>query len=286
MYSDKINFLTIDLEDWFHILDVKELANEKIWSTFESRVETISHQLLDLLDTNSVKATFFCLGWIVKKYPNLIKEIANRGHEIGTHSYMHHLVYTLDETLFKEDTKKSIDVLQDTIGKPVDCYRAPGFSIGKDELWALDILIELGIKVDSSIFPGKRSHGGFLSFPSRIPVILNRSIGSITEFPISTKSHFGLNFVVSGGGYFRLLPYFFTKYILNKFDYNLTYFHPRDFDFYQPRFNNLGIYKYFKTYVGLKYSLNNFKCLLKDFNFLPLMKYYSQNTNSFKTIDL
>ena len=144
MYSDKINFLTIDLEDWFHILDVKELTNEKIWSTFESRVETISHQLLDLLDTNNVKATFFCLGWIVKKYPNLIKEIANRGHELGTHSYMHQLVYTLDETLFKEDTKKSIDILQDTIGKPVDCYRAPGFSIGKNEVFPIPrIEIEL-----------------------------------------------------------------------------------------------------------------------------------------------
>lgn len=265
-----MNILSFDIEEWFHILDNGNTNKSKHWNRLESRISDNLERILHGLEANNQKATFFCLGWIAKKYPHLIREIHNAGHEIGSHGHFHQLVYTQDKKKFTRDLVLSLNTLQDIIGTKIVSFRAPGFSITQSTPWAFESLIENGIEIDSSVFPAPRAHGGFPSYGESSPSKIQINGSIIKEFPINL--HFVLNIplVFSGGGYFRLLPYFLIRRWCTKSDYIMTYFHPRDFDPDQPIIPNLSHWRVFKSYVGLKKSHDKFLKILKDFQFVDI----------------
>lgn len=265
-----MNILTFDVEEWFHILDNESSRAEDEWRKYEPRLHRNMDRIFQLLDSKKQKATFFCLGWIVKKYPDIIKKIDSLGHEIATHSNMHQLVYEQSKDEFKNDLEFSIKVLEDITGKKVRAYRAPGFSIKEENKWAFEILIDCGIEIDCSIFPARRSHGGFETFGSVQPCMVDIGGQKIKEFPINVHKFVGLNVVFTGGGYFRLLPYWMIRRMIKKSDYVMTYFHPRDIDHAQPMINELRLNRKIKSYYGLSSCLKKLEKLISDFEFVDL----------------
>lgn len=272
-----MNILTFDIEDWFHLLDVEKLADPRGWEKLESRVENSTLHILDLLSKYNHKATFFVLGYVAEKFPELIMEISKRGHEIGTHSYNHPLLYNLNEREFDYDLRRSIDVISNVINADIYSYRAPGFSLQRSNYSFLKVMREAGIRIDASIFPAKRAHGGIPGSIINEPSILNLEDGlSIIEMPMSPIHFFGQKLIVTGGGYFRITPTKFIENIARQDDYTMWYFHPRDFDYCQPRIDGLGIKRYFKAYVGLKTSSLKFEALLKKYRFVTIEKYLNE----------
>lgn len=264
-----MNILTFDLEDWFHILDFDETARPEQWENFESRIEKNTDRVLKLLSKFNQRATFFCLGWVAQKYPELIREIAKK-HEIACHSMNHQLLPNQTEEEFIDDLKMSLSILENIIQKKVTIYRAPGFSLGIKHIYVLRELSKLNITIDCSVFPVKRNHGGIDGFPFHSPCRLVGDGFDLIEFPLNTTSIFGKQIIFSGGGYFRLLPYFFIKARMKNADYVMTYFHPRDFDPGQPMLNGLPYKRKFMSYVGLTASLGKLESLLRDFDFITV----------------
>ena len=282
-----MNILTFDIEEWFHILDHETISKELSWEAYESRIEENLERILELLYMKNQKATFFCLGWIGKKYPHLIKKIDDMGFEIGTHSNIHTLAYTQNKKDFKSDLKESIDILENITNKKVKYYRAPGFSIKKQNKWVFEELILQGIEIDCSIFPAKRAHGGFEDFPQCGPVNIISNGKSIKELPINIFTKWNKSIIFSGGGYFRIIPYPIIKYLFNESDYVMTYFHPRDFDKTQPIIKDLSFYRKIKCYVGLKTSFQKLEKLIEDFNFIDIKQANERIIwNEKKTIDI
>jgi peptidoglycan-N-acetylglucosamine deacetylase len=265
-----MKILTFDIEEWFHILDNTSTKTEADWAKYESRIDENMERIFSLLADNKQKATFFCLGWVARKYPNIIKKIAEKGYEIATHSDLHQLAYEQDYKTFKIDLQTSIDALQQVIGKKVRAYRAPGFSIKQENKWVFETLIECGIEVDCSVFPAKRAHGGFAEFGHAEPCWIETNGQKIKEFPINLFTGLGTSTIFSGGGYFRLLPYFILNYLTKNTDYMMTYFHPRDFDANQPIINGLSLARKFKSYYGLKECLPKLDKLIKIHAFIDL----------------
>lgn len=265
-----MNILTFDVEDWFHILDHKSTKTEKEWVNFPSRIYNNMEKILKILDQTNTKASFFVLGWIANKYPDIVREIKDRGYEIGSHTHLHQLAYDQNRKEFYQDVERSIKTLEDITGDKVKMFRAPGFSITKKNKWAFEVLYELGIEIDSSIFPSSRAHGGMPSFKRSEPSLLKYNGVFLKEFPISTSKIFGKKTVFSGGGYFRLLPYFLIKELTKKSDYNMSYFHPRDFDIGQPIISDLSKIRKFKSYVGISGAEAKLQNWLSDFNFTDI----------------
>jgi len=265
--------LTFDIEEWFHIKFDNEFLDENEISKYENRLENNIQFIFNLLDKHRVNATFFCLGWVARKYPNIIKEIDRRGHEIGSHSDKHKLVFNLTQNQFAEDLKSSINAIEDLIGKKVKIYRAPSFSIDNNNSWAFDEMIKQGIKIDCSIFPAKRKNGGYDGYVAGLPSIIEtRENVQLKEFPINIFNFMNQNIIFSGGGYFRLLPYYLLKILMDKSNYVMTYFHPRDFDSEQPVLDNISIMRYFKSYVGLSSSKMKVNKLLGEYKFMNVSK--------------
>lgn len=280
METSKLIF-TVDLEDWFHILgDNYEFPISK-WDSMESRIERNANILLEMFSEYKIKATFFSLGWIAKKYPKLISLISQNGHEIASHSYSHRLIYNMSEQEFRDDLRKSKNLIEDLVGGEVIGYRAPGFSIVEKNLWALDILLEEGFKYDSSFFPFTHSHGGIKTEFKEPGYLQTPNSNSIFEIPISKEKVFGKSIVYTGGGYLRLCPMIMLKYLLvkqsKKNDIVLFYIHPREIDFEQPRLKLKPI-KMFKFYYGLKSTETKLKYLFSNFKFsniTEILKEYS-----------
>jgi polysaccharide deacetylase family protein (PEP-CTERM system associated) len=273
MANDILNYMTIDVEDYYHVSAFEHVIGPGKWDSYNSRILENTAVILDLLDRQNVHATFFVLGWIAEKFPRLLKEIYNRGHEIGCHSYFHRLIYKLSPEEFKEDTRKAKDVLEQITGSPVMGYRAPSYSVTKNTLWALDILEELGFRYDSSIFPIIHDRYGIAGFPRFMYKFPDRSI---IEYPLTTFLLFGVNLPVSGGGYFRLFPYFFTRMFLKKINRNekqpfVFYLHPWEIDPDQPVIKGSGVMSRFRHYNNLKKTTGRFERLLKDFKFRPII---------------
>ncbi|MDA9326040.1 polysaccharide deacetylase family protein [Flavobacteriaceae bacterium] len=265
-----MNILTFDIEEWFHILDNKSTKSVKSWANYEYRLDSNMDKIFELLDRNNQKATFFCLGWVARKFPHIVRRIDDLGYEIGTHSDIHQLAYEQTRSAFKNDLNHSICSIENIIGKKVKCYRAPGFSLTKKNLWVFEELLKQGIEVDCSVFPANRSHGGLPSYNYSKPSLLNIDGFELKEFPINLFDFFNTNIIFSGGGYFRLLPYSIIKTMMKQSDYVMTYFHPRDFDPQQPIINDLSLIRKFKSYVGLNSSLGKLENLIKDFDFVDL----------------
>lgn len=265
-----MNILTFDVEDWFHVLDNPATKNEKQWVQLESRIHQNMDKIFDILEKNDQKATFFTIGWVARKYPEILKKIDSLGHEIASHSDMHQLAYEFNRKEFREDLERSVKSIEDVVGKKVRAYRAPGFSLMQKNKWVFEELIKNGIEIDCSVFPAKRAHGGFEEFGHAEPAFIEVEGARIKEFPINIYPLFGKNIIFSGGGYFRLIPYPFMKQFMNKSNYVMTYLHPRDFDVEQPMIEGLSTFRKFKSYVGLKSSLSKLDRLIEDYNFVDL----------------
>jgi peptidoglycan-N-acetylglucosamine deacetylase len=263
-----MNILTFDIEEWFHILDTGVSRDEAAWDSFESRIHENVDRILNVLATRKdQRATFFCLGWIAKKYPDIIRKIHAEGYEIGSHTSTHQLVDELGHERFKTDVEDSMLRIEDIIGKKVTAFRAPGFSIGKNTPWAFECLTRLGIEFDCSVFPAAHGHGGFPEFGLAQPSIIKYQGIALKEFPINLFSVLGKNLVFSGGGYFRLVPYSLLSMLFKRSSYTMAYFHPRDFDASQKVIDGLSLARKFKSYYGLKAAFPKFERLLDEFTF-------------------
>ena len=263
-----MNILTFDIEDWYNC---DFISNDFDWDKYEVRIHEGVDKILKELKSRNLKSTFFCLGWIAENHPATILKIHAQGHHIGCHSYQHELSFRFDREDFKRDTEKSKKLIEDLIGEPINAYRAPGFSITEKNIWALEVLTELGFEYDCSIFPARHDYGGFASYGKAEPAILELPNGKrIKEFPINIQPVFGKEIVFSGGGFFRFFPYILIKYWSLKSSYIMTYFHTRDFDPDQPMIDSLPRMRKFKSYVGLSSAFTKFQKLLLDFEFISV----------------
>lgn len=265
-----MNVLTLDVEEWFHLLDFDATRTEAEWGKYEVRIYENVDRILDILERTNTKATFFIIGWVAKTYPDVVKKIAAK-YQIGSHTMNHQLVWQQSREEFKEDVSSSVKLLEDITGQKVECFRAPGFSIRESEAWAFEILYDLGIKYDSSIFPAHHAHGGMPEFYSSEPTNVVCCSREIKEFPISYKTIAGKHLVFSGGGYFRLFPYpIIKKWSKEQGDYLLSYIHPRDLDGGQPMLDGLPLARKFKSYVGTKGAAKKLEKYLNDFEFTDI----------------
>jgi polysaccharide deacetylase family protein (PEP-CTERM system associated) len=269
-----MNILTFDIEEWYHLLDVRLDISES--QKNHTIVANFVENILENLEEINTKATFFCLGESAKKFPSVIKKIHQAGHDIGTHSYAHNLVYQQSKIEFQEDLMLSIDILENIIQEKVIFYRAPGFSIkSARDFFYLEALNKAGIKVDSSIYPAIRSHGGISSLNVKSPSIIevNKSF-ELVELPISLSGIGNIKFPPLGGGYFRLFPKEIISYILKKNKYNMSYLHPRDFITDQPKLD-LPLFKFFKSYIGIKNASKKLEYIFERHNFTSISNYLS-----------
>lgn len=211
------NIMSIDVEDWFHPEALKSFFNSSDWEKLESRVTKNTRKLLELLEKYNVKATFFILGWVAEKYPELIQKIDELGHEIASHGYSHKMITQMNQTEFEEDLCKSLEILENIIQKKIIGFRAPTFSITEETKdWALPILYKYGIQYDSSVYPIHHDRYGIATAPRDQFVIYENGKDNIIEFPLSTLRISGFNMPFGGGGYLRLYPLFITKYFISK----------------------------------------------------------------------
>lgn len=269
----KKNAFTVDVEDYFQVEAFSDVISRKKWSSFESRVVNNTYNILDLMSESDVNGTFFVLGWVAKRYPEIVKEIISRGHEVASHGMSHKLIYKQSIDEFRNETIDSKKILEDIIQKDIIGYRAATYSITKKSLWALDVLIEAGYLYDSSIFPMKHDRYG-ISDACPVPHILEtQSGGKITEFPITTLKMKYITLPVAGGGYFRLFPYWLTRYGLNKLVKNsqniVFYIHPWEIDHDQPRIKASKLSE-FRHYNNIHKCRNRLKKLFGDFSFTTM----------------
>jgi len=262
------NALTIDFEDWYQGLEIPYTQ----WDGFEDRIAIVGRKLLQILDEVGTKATFFVLGFVAEKHPEVIKAIEKAGHEIGTHGFSHTLIYKQSPQVFRQEMERAVSFLEDLTGKKVIGHRAPFFSITKHSLWALDILGELGILFDSSIFPVLNYRYGIADAP-RFPYDIKRAHFTLKEFPISTLQLPKVTLPISGGAYFRIYPYQVTKQalrVVNRSGKPFTfYLHPWELDADHPHIDlprRIALTHYF----NLGKTETRFRKLLRDFKFEPM----------------
>ena len=269
--SDVLNAFTVDVEDYFQVSAFEKHVPRDQWDRWESRVVPNTHRVLELLDRHSVKATFFVLGWVAERYPHLVREIHSSGHEIGSHGFWHRLIYEQTPEEFRADLRRSRDVLQDVIGGPVTAHRAASFSITNRSLWALEILVEEGFLVDSSVFPVRHDRYGIPGAEPRLHRIATAA-GPLWEFPPSVVRLVGMNLPVSGGGYFRLYPLAWTLYCLRRINRaerqpHIFYVHPWELDPEQPRIDAASRTARFRHYVNLGRNEQKLDQLLRHLRF-------------------
>jgi polysaccharide deacetylase family protein (PEP-CTERM system associated) len=265
-----VNMMTIDVEDYFHASVFDKALTREQWSGLESRVNANTDRLLALLDEAGIRATFFVLGWVAERVPALIRRIAACGHEIASHGYGHELVYSSTPDAFRQDLRRAKRAIEAAARVPVVGYRAPSYSITARSLWALDILIEEGYLYDASIFPIHHDRYGIASSP-RHPYRVWRAHGSLWELPGSTVRVAGFNLPVAGGGYFRLLPYAWTKWGIDRVNRLegqpvVFYLHPWEVDPGQPRIPLPGLSRV-RHYRNLDRTEARYRQLMADFRF-------------------
>lgn len=267
---DVVNALTIDVEDYFQVSAFDGHVSREAWPSFESRVTRNTDRLLELFDEAGTKATFFVLGWVAERYPDLVRRIHGAGHELASHGYGHQLVYSQDRESFRADLRRARVAIESAAGAPVLGYRAPSFSITLESLWAFDVLIEEGYAYDSSVYPIHHDRYGIPGWP-RHPHLVERAGGQIWEIPGSTVRWGRFNLPVGGGGYFRLLPYRWTRLgieRLNKVESAgaVFYLHPWEIDPAQPRLP-VGLLTGIRHYRNLEKTEARLRRLLREFRF-------------------
>lgn len=288
------SILSVDVEDYFHVEAFSQVVRQDQWSEFPSRVEANTHRILDLFDECQVKGTFFILGWVAHRFPHLVKQIVDRGHEPACHSYWHRLIYNLSPEEFRADTLRAKACIEQAGGQQVSGYRAPSFSIVERSLWALEILAEAGFRYDSSVFPVKHDTYGIPDAP-RSPYPVMTPSGTIMECPMTTFRLPGSpNLPVGGGGYLRILPEWYTRLGLARARQEniplICYIHPWEVDPEQPRiaaplksrlrhYTNLG-----KTCARLKHLIESAR--FTSFEASGLITMSQRDVSQFETIKL
>ena len=278
------NYMTIDVEDYFHVSAFENISKPASWATRESRVERNTDLVLQLLAEHNVLATFFILGWVAEHFPGVTRKIAEQGHEVACHGYLHQRVAVQDRQIFREDIRKAKAILEEQAGQQIIGYRAPSYSITRSTDWAFDELLDAGFQYDSSIFPMKHDFYGIPDWPRFAGYAVKEKSGwkaedepssrerSIREIPITTLRLGGRNLPIAGGGYFRLLPYDVTRWGLKRINRVekkpfVFYLHPWEFDPAQPRMTGAGAKSRFRHYLNLSRTESRFKRLLQDFHF-------------------
>ena len=262
------NAMTCDVEDYFQVSAFAPYIDRASWPTRECRVEANMERILALYERHGVRATFFTLGWIAERYPAMVRRIVAAGHELASHGYGHLRASDQSRAEFDNDIKSSKALLEDIGGQAVVGYRAPSFSIGHANLWALDALHEAGYKYSSSIYPIAHDHYGMPDAP-RFAFYPNGPDG-LLEVPITTVKMAGRNLPAGGGGYFRLLPYALSRWMMEKVNREdgepaLFYFHPWEVDPGQPRPEGLGAKARFRHYVNIDRMERRLEQLARDF---------------------
>jgi polysaccharide deacetylase family protein (PEP-CTERM system associated) len=265
-----VNAMSIDVEDYFHVSVFDGIVPRSEWDRMESRVCANTDRLLDIFDEFETRSTFFVLGWVAERHADLVRRIAERGHEVASHGYAHRLIYDQTPRAFRDDVKRAKAILEDACGREVSGYRAPSYSITPRSLWALDILIQEGYRYDSSIFPIRHDRYG-IPVSDRRPYRIDRPSGSLIEVPGSTTQLGPMNLPVAGGGYFRILPYGWTRWGISRVNTlekrpAVFYLHPWEIDPAQPRLP-AGRLGQFRHYRNLDDTESRLRRLLADFEF-------------------
>lgn len=277
-----VNALTIDVEDYYHVSGFEHCVRRSEWDNYESRVVASTHKVLRVLERAEVRATFFILGWVARRYPELVRAIQDGGHEVGCHSYWHRLIYQMTPDEFRADLCRARDVLQAITCRPVTTFRAPSFSITQRSLWALDILVEEGFLLDSSIYPTHHDRYGIPGTPLG-PHRLHCAEGTLREFPPPVWNVCGYPLPIGGGGYFRLYPYELTRLGLARINAEgrpaSVYLHPWELDPDQPRLA-AGWARGFRHYVNLHRTEERLVRLLGDFSFTTISESFARQSRS------
>ena len=275
-----MNILTFDIEEWY-LEKILRGGNKEKFKEFDTYLNKILEKLAEL----GLKGTFFCVGGMADEFPDVVKKIAQQGHEIGCHSYRHTWLNKMTREETMEDTRKAVDALEQCIGKKVKSYRAPAFSIGEQNKWAFEILAECGIERDASVYPASRDFGGFSNFGHKTPVMICHEGITLKEFPVCTTHLLGKDFAYSGGGYFRFFPLWFVRREMAKSDYVMTYFHIADLtpdknpikskqeyeDYYKERCTFLARHnRYMKANLGKKHAFEKMLRLVETETFVNL----------------
>jgi polysaccharide deacetylase family protein (PEP-CTERM system associated) len=271
--STIVNAMTVDVEDYFHVSIFDGVVPRSRWLELESRVRGNTERLLDVFRSTNVRATFFVLGWVADRFPELVADIAEAGHELASHGYSHRLIYDQTRDGFREDVRRAKAVIEDAGNAPVLGYRAPSYSITPRSLWALDILVEEGYRYDASIFPIRHDRYGIPLSPRHSYCIPTQK-GELIEAPASTVRLGWANLPVAGGGYFRILPYAWTKWGIARINAQegrpaIFYIHPWELDPEQPRLE-AGLVSRFRHYHNLDKTEARLRALLSDFKFGPI----------------
>src|SRR5882762_7373493 len=281
--SSRTHILSVDVEDYFMVEAFAGSVSRETWESWPSRVVTNTRRVLDLFDKYNVKGTFFFVGWVAKKYPELVRDVHARGHELACHSYWHRTVYSLTPEEFREDTRAAVHAIEDAAGVRVRGYRAPSWSITKSCLWALDILGEEGFVYDSSIYPICHDLYGVPS-AQRFPYCHAGPDGRmLEEFPPATMRILGQNLPGAGGGYLRIFPLWYTRWMFRKFekDYHqrvVVYIHPWELDPDQPRIQG-RLKSRIRHYTNLHQMMGRLKYLLHNYDFSPFSLPVSSDGN-------
>ena len=260
------NALTIDVEDYFQVSAFAPYIRRDEWDARECRIERNVGRILELLGQRGIKATFFTLGWIAERYPQLVRDIVAGGHELASHGFGHERATDLSESAFTQDVQRAKMLLEDLAGVPVLGYRAPSFSIGTGNLWAFDVLARAGYRYSSSIYPIRHDHYGMPDSPR----FAYQLTSGLLEIPITTLRMGNRNLPSSGGGYFRLLPYALTRWMLRQVNQQdresaIFYFHPWEIDPGQPRVSGIDLRTRFRHYVNIGRTEGRLQSLMDDF---------------------
>ncbi len=278
----KQNYLTFDIEEWYLDYSSRQIPREK-WGALPSRVEPSTMDILNLLDELGQKATFFVMGYVAERYPDLVREIVHRGHALGYHSYYHDPPFRQSPEEFESELAAGLELLEKISAQKVVMFRAPEFSLNYSTEKAIGLLLQYGIKISSSF----RANSGFLGkrVPDR-PFIIRQHQGDLYEFPLSTGRFLNYNFVYSGSGYFRILPSFLITKLIRRQAYNMSYFHPRDFDRGVPFSRELPFYRNIMNRVGKDKMKQKLSKIISDFNFKPLSRADVENNDEFAIMQL
>ena len=259
------NALTIDVEDYFQVSAFAPHIPRSEWPARECRIERNVNRILEMLEQHDTKATFFTLGWVAERYPQLVRHIVDGGHELASHGYGHERASDQSEAEFFDDIHRAKSILEDLGGLEVKGYRAPSFSIGHNNLWAFDCLERAGYRYSSSIYPIRHDHYGMPDAPRHA-----HAVGGLLEVPATTLRFMNRNWPASGGGYFRLMPYGLSRWMLRRINHAdqitaVFYFHPWEIDPEQPRIPDISVRTRFRHYVNIHRMEARLHRLLGDF---------------------
>ena len=276
--SPLVNALTIDVEDYFQVSAFAPHIRRSEWNTRECRIERNVGRILEMLAVHNTKATFFTLGWIAERYPQLVRQIVEQGHELASHGYGHERASDLTEAAFFADIHLAKIILEDVGGAEVKGYRAPSFSIGTGNLWAFDTLARAGYRYSSSVYPIRHDHYGMPDSPR----FAYQVRPGLLEIPVTTLRALGRNLPSSGGGYFRLLPYALSRWMLKRVNTldrqsGIFYFHPWEIDVAQPRVEGISSKTRFRHYVNISRMEARLAQLLKDFKWGRMDEVFGRN---------